>query len=88
MYVALAKGIQEQAAKAKKEALMADLQARGIIKARSPEEEARAEEMRQKLEEEGAPWLMIIGVVVGVLSLMAGLGGAIVYVILKYYGDQ
>jgi farnesyl-diphosphate farnesyltransferase len=88
MYVALAKKIQEQAAKAKKDALMADLQARGIIKARSPEEEARAEELRQKLDSEGAPWLMIIGVVVGVLSLMAGLGGAIVWFILKYYGDQ
>ena len=46
---------------------MADLKARGILKDRTPEEQAALEKEQLRIENEGIPWLMILGVFVGVL---------------------
>ena len=84
----MAKQAQEKAAAAKRADLMADLKARGIIKDRSPEEEKRLMEDRIARENEGTPYGLIILTIVGVLALMAALGGAVVWFILWYFKDE
>lgn len=66
---------------------MADLKARGIIKDRSPEEEEAIKKEQERLENEGVPWGMIIATVVGVLLVMALLGGGLTWFIMKYFDD-
>lgn len=73
-------------AKERSDAMMADLRARGILKDRTPEEEEKLRIAREKYENEGTPWFMIIAVVFGVLAVMAGLGGGLTWVIIKYFG--
>jgi len=84
----MAKQAQEQAAQAKREHLLADLKSRGIIKDRSPEEERRLTEDRIARENESPPYGLIILTIVGVIALMAALGGAIVWFILWFYKDE
>ena len=70
---------------------MADLRARGVIKDKpaSPEDEKANEERMQKMhEEQGTPWLLIIGAIVGMLALMGALGAGIVWFILTYFDNE
>lgn len=86
MYQRLATEIQEKAAKEKREALIKDLKARGILKERSPEEEAEMERKRIEAANEPFPWLLVLGVVGGVIAIMAGLAAIVVWAVLKF-GD-
>lgn len=69
---------------------MADLRAKGLIKEKSDEADGD-EEVKKRYEaiqnEQTAPWLMIVGVIVGMLVLMAALGGIVVWVILTVYDE-
>jgi farnesyl-diphosphate farnesyltransferase len=91
LYNELIKKAQERAAEERRAAFMADLRARGIIKDRSPEEQKEYEEKSleamAKAEAEGFPWLLVVGIVVGVVALMVAIGGAITWVILHYFAD-
>ncbi|WWC87997.1 farnesyl-diphosphate farnesyltransferase [Kwoniella dendrophila CBS 6074] len=87
LFLRIAKEAQERAAKEKSERFMADLVARGVIKQRSPEEEAEIKKKYEEMEKRGAPILMIAGVIFGVLALMLAMGGGVVYAILKFYPD-
>lgn len=90
LFKRLAAAAQTKAASERREAMMADLRARGILPTLSPEEQAERDrtmrEAQEKADAEPIPWLMIIGAIVGMLALIAGLGGAITYGIYKYYG--
>lgn len=62
---------------------------RGIIKTKenqTPAEYQKAEEARMKQldADNETPWLMIIGVIVGMLTVIAAVGGGIVWVILRF----
>lgn len=86
----LAKESQEAARKARQEKFMADLRAKGLIKEKSDETDGDEEAKKQYealQNEQTAPWLMIVGVIVGMLALMAALGGIVVWVILKVYDE-
>ncbi|ORY28634.1 isoprenoid synthase domain-containing protein [Naematelia encephala] len=90
LYTQLAKEAQDKAAADRREAMMADLRARGIIKEKKEGAEATEEEKRRIAaieNEEGPPWLMIIGIIVGILALMTGLGALITWVVLTYFDD-
>ncbi|WRT65847.1 farnesyl-diphosphate farnesyltransferase [Kwoniella shivajii] len=88
LFTSLAKEAQDRARKEKTDKFMADLKARGVIKERSPEEEAEIKRKYDAMDKEGVPVLMIFGVIVGVLALMAALGGIVIWVVLKYFGDE
>ena len=88
LFLQLAKQAQEAAAKVRRDDLLADLKARGIIKDRSPEEEQKLMDDRAARENESAPWALIIAVIVGVLAVMAAMGGGVVWFILWYYKDE
>lgn len=69
---------------------MADLRAKGLIKEKSGETDGD-EEAKKRYEaiqnEQAVSWLMIIGVIVGMLALMAAMGGIVVWVILTVYDE-
>lgn len=76
--------IQAKAAADRRENFLADLRAKGIIKDQSPEEK---EATRLRMEEEANapfPWLLIGGVVFGLLFMMALMGAGIAAIIWKY----
>jgi farnesyl-diphosphate farnesyltransferase len=76
--------IQARAAAQKREAFLADLRAKGILKEQTEEEK---EASRKRMEEEANapfPWMLVAGVVLGLLAVMALLGGGIAFVIYKY----
>lgn len=76
--------IQARAAAARRETFLQDLKARGIIKEQT-EEEKEASRIRMEAEANAPfPWFLVIGVVLGLLAVMAALGGGIAYVIWKY----
>ncbi|ADV21285.1 farnesyl-diphosphate farnesyltransferase [Cryptococcus gattii E566] len=90
LFLRLAKESQEAARKARQEKFMADLRAKGLIKEKSDETDGDDEAKKQYealQNEQTAPWLMIVGVIVGMLALMAVLGGIVVWVILKVYDE-
>ncbi|WWC60475.1 farnesyl-diphosphate farnesyltransferase [Kwoniella dejecticola CBS 10117] len=87
LFVRLAKEAQEKMRREKSEKFMADLRARGVIKERSPEEEAAIKAKYEEMEKQSAPWLMIAGVILGVLALMAAMGAGVIWVIFKFYND-
>ena len=78
---------KDRQAAEKREAMMADLRARGIIKDRTPEEKAAAEKARAEALEESPPWLMIGAVIFGVLALMGLMGWGLVWFITTYLDD-
>jgi farnesyl-diphosphate farnesyltransferase len=76
--------LQAKAANQRREAFLEDLRSRGIIKEQTEEQKEAA---RIRMEEEANapfPWFLVIGVVLGILAVMAALGGGIAYVIWKY----
>ncbi|AAW42475.2 farnesyl-diphosphate farnesyltransferase, putative [Cryptococcus deneoformans JEC21] len=82
--------IDPAAIKARQEKFMADLRAKGLIKEKSGETDGD-EEAKKRYEaiqnEQAVSWLMIIGVIVGMLALMAAMGGIVVWVILTVYDE-
>ena len=86
----LAAAAQTKAAAARREAMMADLRARGILPTLTPEEQAKRDEAQREAQRiadaEPFPYLMVIGAVLGMLALIIGLGGGITWFIIKYYG--
>jgi len=89
LYTEIARRAAEKASKDRQEAFMADLRARGIIKEKTPQEEAEAEEKKAALEanEEKFPYLLVFGVIAGVILLMVALGGAVTWVVVNYLAD-
>lgn len=91
LWTGLAKIEQERAAAEKRAAVMADLKARGIIKDRTPEEAAEAEKQREALIkkelEDGVPWLMIVGIVMGILAIIVALAAGIIYGVMYLFPD-
>ena len=85
MYSNMIAAAQEQTRKDKTAAMMADLKARGIIKDRTPAEIAAAEKARAEAGDDSVPWLLIGGIIFGVLALMGGMGALIIYIITKYF---
>ncbi len=64
---------------------MEDLKARGIIKDRSPEEqEAYLKKQAEEALDDKPPYLMIIGIVGGILLTMVGLGALVTWLIIRY----
>ncbi|KAK6907514.1 farnesyl-diphosphate farnesyltransferase [Kwoniella mangroviensis CBS 8507] len=88
LFMKLAKDAQEKAQREKSEKFMADLKARGVIKQRSPEEEAAIKAKYEEMDKQGAPWFMIGAVIFGVLALMGGLGWGVIWFIMKMYPDS
>lgn len=89
LYSELQKIAMEAEAKKRREAVIKDLMDRGIIKTKenqTPAEYQKAEEARMKQldADNETPWLMIIGVIVGMLTVIAAVGGGIVWVILRF----
>jgi farnesyl-diphosphate farnesyltransferase len=84
LFTSLAKAAADATALKRREEFMADLRARGIIKDRTPEEIAAGEKRMAEYVSEETPWLMIIGMIAGVLALMIALGGGMVWLIVKY----
>ncbi|ORX34197.1 putative farnesyl-diphosphate farnesyltransferase [Kockovaella imperatae] len=78
---------KEKKEREKREALMADLRARGIIKDRTPEQIAAAEKARIESMNESPPWLMIGSIIVGILAVMGGLGYGIIWFVMNYLDD-
>lgn len=84
LYMSITSRIQAKMAAEKREHFLADLRSRGIIKEQTEEEK---EASRKRLEEEANapfPWLLIIGVIGGLLTVMALMGGGIAFLIYKY----
>lgn len=84
LFAKISNEAKEKIAAEKREAFMADLKARGIIKDRSPEEQAEWNRKQAEMTEDSPPWLLIIGGVLGILASMVALGFGIVYLIMKY----
>lgn len=84
MYSSMAKDMAAKAEAEKMEALMADLRAKGIIKARTPEQIAEFEKKRLESANEAVPWKLIMGMIAGVIAAMGLMGWGIVWLILKY----
>jgi len=67
---------------------MADMRARGIIKNRTKEEQDEDEKKaieRARIEaEEGFPWLIVGGLILGVLAVFGILAAIIIFIIMKY----
>ena len=78
----MAKELKEKAEVQRREAIMEDLKARGIMKDRTPEEMAALE--KAQANDDSPPWMLIIPAVVGILVLMVSMGLGIAYVIIKY----
>jgi farnesyl-diphosphate farnesyltransferase len=84
LFAKMGADIQARAAAVRREAFLQDLRARGVIKEQT-EEEKEASRIRMEAEANAPfPWFLVIGVVLGILAVMAGLGGGIAYVIWKY----
>lgn len=84
MFTSITAGIQNRLAVERREAFLADLRARGIIKEQTPEEK---EASRLRMEEEANapfPWLLIVGVVGGLLAVMGIMGCGIAYLIWRF----
>lgn len=84
LYHKITTGIQAKMAAEKREAFLADLRQRGIIKEQTEEEK---EASRKRMEEEANapfPWLLILGVIGGLLAVMALMGGGIAWIVYKY----
>lgn len=84
LYAKITAGIQAKMAAERRETFLADLRARGIIKEQTEEQK---EASRKRMEEEANapfPWLMILGVIGGLLAVMAILGAGIAFVVYKY----
>jgi cytochrome c-type biogenesis protein CcmH/NrfG len=80
----MSQDVQAKAAAKKREAFLEDLKARGIIKEQTEEQK---EASRKRMEEEANapfPYLLVGGVVFGLLFVMALMGGGIAYIIWKY----
>ena len=85
LFTKMANEAREKAAAEKRDAFMADLRARGILKDRTPEEQAAyMKKQSELLADDGPPWLLIIGAIVAVLAFMGLLGGGLTYFIIKY----
>ncbi|BEJ18102.1 hypothetical protein CspHIS471_0703790 [Cutaneotrichosporon sp. HIS471] len=87
LYLDLVKKAREQAEADRREKFMDDLRARGIIKPTAPETEEQKrerEERIKKMENEPFPWLMIIGIVGGLLALMIAMGYGVITLVMKY----
>lgn len=84
MFTKITASIQSQMAAERRESFLADLRSRGIIKEQT-EEEKEASRLRAE-EEMNAPfpWLLIVGVIGGLLAVMALMGCGIAYIIWKY----
>ena len=80
----MANEVKERLAAEKHDAFMQDLKNRGIIKDRSPEEQAAYEKRQAEIVEDSPPWTLIIGLVVGIVVLMLAMGLGITWLILKY----
>ncbi|WWD18078.1 farnesyl-diphosphate farnesyltransferase [Kwoniella shandongensis] len=87
LFTRLALQAQEAAKKARRDQMMAELRAKGIIKETTGTEKEEQEKWAARQAEEATPWLMIIGVIGGVLALMGIMGAIVVYAILKFSGD-
>jgi len=84
LFAQMSSEVQAKAAAKKREAFLEDLKARGIIKEQTEEEK---EASRKRMEEEANapfPYLLVGGVVFGLLFVMALLGGGIAYIIWKF----
>nr|ODN93281.1 farnesyl-diphosphate farnesyltransferase [Cryptococcus depauperatus CBS 7841] len=90
LFTHLAKEAQEASRKARQEKLMAELRTKGLIKSQEPTDEDEEAKKRYDAikDQQGTPWMMVISVIVGVLALMAALGGGIVWVVITYFDDQ
>ncbi|ODO11952.1 farnesyl-diphosphate farnesyltransferase [Cryptococcus amylolentus CBS 6273] len=90
LFLRLAKEAQEAASKARQDKLMADLRAKGLIKGDGGELD-EDEEARKRYEaiqsQQTTPYLMIIGVVLGMLTLMVALGGLTIWVVVKAFPE-
>ncbi|KAK4683512.1 farnesyl-diphosphate farnesyltransferase, partial [Tremellales sp. Uapishka_1] len=79
----MAKDEATKAQKTRRDAYIEDLRARGVLKGPAGgEDDQRA--LAHISNEEPVPYLMIVGVVMGMLAVMCALGGAVVWVVLKY----
>ena len=87
LYNKLINAAKDVVAKERREAMMADLRARGIIKDRTPEEIAASEKARREAADEPIPWLMIGSIIFGILALMGGMGYGIIWFITNYLDD-
>ncbi|KAL7423751.1 bifunctional farnesyl-diphosphate farnesyltransferase/squalene synthase [Cryptotrichosporon argae] len=89
LFMQLANDARDKAAAARREQWMDEMRAKGLIKPKgtAEEEKKKLEDLKQYQENEKLPYLLIIGTVFGVLALIAGLGGLVVWVIVKYADD-
>jgi farnesyl-diphosphate farnesyltransferase len=84
LFSKMGSAIQAKVAAERRETFLADLRAKGILKEQTPEQK---EASRLRMEEEANapfPWLLIGGIVFGLLFVMAMMGAGIAYVIWKY----
>jgi farnesyl-diphosphate farnesyltransferase len=88
LFTQIAKAETDARAKKRRDEFMADLRSRGIIKNRTPEEQAiedkRIEDQATKAAEEGTPYLMIGGIIFGIFALMGLMGLAIVWLVMTF----
>jgi farnesyl-diphosphate farnesyltransferase len=88
LFNGLAKEAADAAAKKRREEFMADLRARGIIKTKTKEEdeadEKRAVEQARIEAEEGFPWLIVGGLILGVIAVFGLVGGLIVWLVMTF----
>ncbi|RSH92636.1 terpene cyclase [Saitozyma podzolica] len=89
LYAQMYKDAQEKASRERREAYIADLRKRGILKAEKTDEAGEKKEVAQ-LNTPGDNELKmwhVVAMIVAVLVAMVGLGALIVWVILTYFND-
>lgn len=87
LFTSIAKAAQEKALAEKRAKFVEELRAKGVLPANKPGDEKANEEARKRVqaaEDDGFPWLMVIGFIVAFLSLFLILGGVIYYIVIKY----
>lgn len=89
LYAQMYKDAQEKASRERREAYIADLRKRGILKAEKTDEAGEKKEVAQ-LNTPGDNELKmwhVVAMIVAVLVAMVGLGALIVWIILTYFND-
>jgi farnesyl-diphosphate farnesyltransferase len=82
------KEAQEKAAREKREAYIADLRARGILKApKTDGEKEEVDKLNAPVADDELKMWHVVAMIAGVLVAMVAMGAGIVWLILTYFND-